>query len=145
VEPSVRDEVEKTIDTIRNALDNYEFKKISDTAIGLAAFGNRYLQSKEPWKLTKTKPNEAKNIIHNCLWISKALAVLIEPLLPTKAEELWKQLGTPRKNTLISEALESLTIGTPIIKPKPLFEQISEETISELSEAVSNRIKEASG
>jgi methionyl-tRNA synthetase len=145
VELSVRDEVEKTIDTIRDALDNYEFKKIADTAMGLAAFGNRYLQSKEPWKLTKTKPIEAKNIIHNCIWISKALAVLIEPLLPTKAEELWKQLGTPKKNTLISEALESLTIGTPIIKPKPIFEQISEETISELSEAVSNRIKEASG
>jgi len=145
VEPEVRAEVEKTIEIIRNGLDEYEFKKIADAIIGLAAYGNRYLQSKEPWKLTKTEPEKAAGVIHNCLWLTKALAVLMEPMLPFKVEAIWEQLGTPRKDVPLTEALEPLEIGTPIAKPTPLFEQISDETLAELSEMVSKRIEEASG
>lgn len=145
VEPEVRAEVEKTIEAIRYGLDEYEFKKIADAIIGLAGYGNRYLQSREPWKLTKTDPEKAAGTIHNCLWLTKALAVLMEPMLPFKAEEVWEQLGTPRKDVPLAEALEPLTAGTPITKPKPLFEQISDETLAELSEMVSKRIEEASG
>jgi methionyl-tRNA synthetase len=145
VEPEVIAEVVKTIDTIRYGLDEYEFKKIADAVMSLAAYGNRYLQSREPWKLTKAEPEKAAGVIHNCLWLTKALAVLMEPMLPFKAEEVWAQLGTPRKDVPLAEALEPLTAGTPIAKPKPLFEQISDETLAELSEMVSKRIEEASG
>ena len=145
VEPEVREEVEKTIETIRDGLDEYEFKKIADAIIGLAAYGNRYLQSREPWKLTKTESEKAAGVIHNCLWLTKALAVLMEPLLPFKVEAIWEQLGTPRKDAPLTEALEPLEIGTPIAKPTPLFEQISDETLAELSEMASKRIEEASG
>jgi methionyl-tRNA synthetase len=145
VEPEVRAEVEKTIEAIRDGLDEYEFKKIADAVMGLAAYGNRYLQSREPWKLIKTDPEKAAEAIHNCLWLTKALAVLMEPLLPSKAEAVWEQLGTPKKDVPLTEALEPLEAGTPIAKPKPLFEQISDETLAELGEMVSKRIEEASG
>ncbi len=145
VEPEVRAEVEKTIEAIRDGLDEYEFKKIADAVMGLAAYGNRYLQSREPWKLTKTDPEKAAETIHNCLWLTKALAVLMEPLLPSKAEAVWEHLGTPKKDVPLTEALEPLAAGTPITKPKPLFEQISDETLAELGEMVSKRIEEASG
>jgi methionyl-tRNA synthetase len=145
VEPEVRAEVEKTIEAIRDGLDEYEFKKIADAVLALAAYGNRYLQSKEPWKLTKTEPEKAARVIHNSLWLTKALAVLIEPMLPFKAEAVWEQLGSPRKDVPLTEALEPLEVGTPIAKPKPLFEQISDEALAELSDMVSKRIEEASG
>jgi len=96
-------------------------------------------------KLTKTDPEKAAETIHNCLWLTKALAVLMEPLLPSKAEAVWEQLGTPKKDVPLAEALEPLAAGTPIAKPKPLFEQISDETLAELGERVSKRIEEASG
>ncbi len=145
VEPEVRAEVEKTIEAIRDGLDEYEFKKIADAVMSLAGYGNRYLQAREPWKLTKTDPEKAAGTIHNCLWLTKAIAVLMEPMLPFKAEEVWEQLGTPRKDVPLTEALEPLAAGIPIAKPTPLFEQISDETLAELSEMVSRRIEEASG
>ncbi|MDP6458323.1 MAG: methionine--tRNA ligase [Candidatus Bathyarchaeota archaeon] len=145
VDPMVMAEVENTIEKIRDGLDEYEFKKIADSIIGLAAYGNRYLQSGEPWKLTKTDPEKAAETIHNCLWLIKALAVLMEAIFPFKAKEVWRQLGTPKKDTLIAEALMPLDAGTPIAKPTPIFEQVSKETIAELSELVSKRIEEASG
>jgi methionyl-tRNA synthetase len=145
VEPEVREEIEKVIETIRDGLDEYEFKKIVDAVIGLAAYGNRYLQSREPWKLTKTDPKKASEAIHNSLWIVKAIAVLIEPVMPSKSEAIWEQLGTPRKDAIIEEALASLKVGTPLGKPEILFEQIPEETIKEYTEMVLERIEGARG
>jgi methionyl-tRNA synthetase len=145
VEPEVRAEVKKTIKAIRDGLDEYEFKKIADAIIGLSAYGNRYLQSREPWKLIKTDPKKAADAIYNSLWLTKAIAVLMEPLLPFKAEAVWEQLGNPRKDVPLAEALEPLIVGTTIGKPKPLFEQISDEALAEFSEMVSRRIQEASG
>ncbi len=145
VEPEVRAEVEKAIVTIREGLDEYEFKKVSDAVIALASYGNRYLQSREPWNLVKTDPEGARQAIHNSLWIVKALAVLMEPLMPGKAEAVWGQLGEPGKDAPLSEALEPLIAGTPIEKPSPIFEQVSEETISSLVEMVAERIARARG
>ena len=145
VEPEVRAEVEKAIQTIRDGLDEYQFKKIADAILALAAYGNRYLQSKEPWKLRKTDPGKAQGVIHNCLWLTKALAVLIEPVMPGKATALWSQLGEARRDAPLAEALEPLKAETILGKPAPLFEQIPEETIEELTEMVAKRIAEAEG
>jgi len=145
VEQEVKEEVEKAIESIREGLDEYEFKKVADTVLALASYGNRYLQAKEPWNLGKTDPEAAQNAIHNCLWLTKALAVLMEPVMPGKAEAVWRQLGDPRSDTPLAEALEPLKAGTPLEKPSPLFEQIPDELIEELSEMVAERIAKASG
>ncbi|RLI08075.1 methionine--tRNA ligase, partial [Candidatus Bathyarchaeota archaeon] len=83
---------------------------------------------------------------HNCLWLVKAIAVLMEPVMPAKADALWAQLyGEPRRNVPLSEALAPLVTGTKIGKPTPLFEQVPEEEIKRLSEMVSQRIAKARG
>ena len=69
----------------------------------------------------------------------------MEPVMPGKAELVWSQLGDPRKDTPLTEALEPLKSGTPLDKPKPLFEQIPEELLEELSTMVEERIKKAEG
>jgi methionyl-tRNA synthetase len=146
VEPTVRKAVEEALQAIRDSLDEYEFKKIADAIISLAAFGNRYLQSNEPWKLRKDDTEKAQQAIHNCLWLTKAIAVLMEPVTPAKAETLWAQLyGEARKNVPLSEALEPLELGVEIREPTPLFEQIPDEEIEQLAETVSQRIARARG
>jgi methionyl-tRNA synthetase len=145
VEGEVRAEVEKAIAAIREGLDEFEFKKVVDSVLALAAYGNRYLQAKEPWNIRKTDPEAASNAIHNCLWLTKALAVLMEPVMPGKAAAVWEQLGDPRSDTPLAEALEPLKVGTPLEKPSPIFEQIPDELIEELSEMVAERIAKASG
>ena len=145
VEQEVKEEVERAIESIREGLDEYEYKKVTDTVLALASYGNRYLQAKEPWNLGKTDPEAARNAIHNCLWLTKALAVLMEPLMPGKAKAVWGQLGDPKEETPLGEALELLKAGTPLKKPMPIFDQIPDELIGELSEMVAERIAKASG
>ena len=58
---------------------------------------------------------------------------------------VWSQLGDPKKDVPVAEALEPLKAGTSLSKPRPLFQQIPEEQIAELSEMVAERISKASG
>ncbi len=146
VEPEVRGEVERAIDSILEGLDSYEFKKISDGVLSLASFGNRYLQAAEPWKLIRVDPARAKVKVHNLLWLTKALAVLMEPIMPGKAEELWLQLtGEGRANTPLVEALKPLEAGGRLGEPRPLFMMVQEEAARELSAIISRRVASASG
>ncbi len=143
VEPEVRKTVEDALEAIRDGLDEYEFKKIADAVLGIAAYGNRYFQLREPWKLRKEDPDKAAEVVHNAVWLSKALAVLMEPIMPFKAEALWKQLGDPRVGAPLEEALAPLKAGTPLEKPETLFVQIPEDEIEALTETMERRIARA--
>jgi len=146
VEPEVREKVETAIEEIREGLDIYEFKKVADAVLGLAAYGNKYLQENEPWKLRKEQPEKAKQTVYNCLWLAKALAVLVEPIMPRKAEELWSQLtGEARSNVPMGEALEPLRYGIKLGEPKPLFKQIPDELMEQLTSITEERIANAKG
>ncbi|MBD3207369.1 methionine--tRNA ligase [Candidatus Bathyarchaeota archaeon] len=145
VEPEVRDQVERALDVIRDGVDEYEFKKVSDAILGLADFGNKYIQKNEPWKIDKTDPERARDIIHNVVWLTKALAVFVEPIMPNKSKEIWNQLGNPSENVPLYEALAPLEAGRKIEKPEPLFDQIPEEEIAALTEAMVRRIYSAKG
>ena len=146
VEPEVREKVETAIEEIREGLDIYEFKKVADAVLGLAAYGNKYLQENEPWKLRKEQPEKAKQTVYNCLWLAKALAVLVEPIMPRKAEELWSQLtGEARSNVPMGEALEPLRYGIKLGEPKPLFKQIPGELMEQLTSITEERIANAKG
>jgi methionyl-tRNA synthetase len=146
VEPRVRKVVEGAIKEIREGLDEYEFKRVVDAVLAVASYGNRYLQEGEPWRRIKTAPEEARVVVHNALWLVKALAILIEPIMPFKAEELWRQLGYGKRcNVPLTEALEPLKAGLDLGEPRPLFEKISEEKVEELSDRIARRVREAGG
>jgi len=145
VEPEVRKQVEESIEAIRDGLDEYEFKKISDAVLAVASYGNRYIQSNEPWKLQKENPEKAAEVIHNVLWLTKALAVLMEPIMPVKAQEIWTQFSEPMENIPLEEALTPLKIGNEVKKPERLFKQLPEEDIEALEETMIRRISRAEG
>ena len=146
VEAEVREAVEAALQAIRDGLDEYEFKKIADAVISLASFGNRYLQAGEPWRSRKTDPAKAKQAIHSCLWLAKAIAVVMEPVMPAKAAALWSQLcGEPRRNVPLSEALEPLPHGAKLGEPSLLFKRVPDEEIERLTEIITQRIEMAKG
>ncbi len=79
--------------SVDRQMQEYEFKGAVDTVMALAAFGNTYIQTNAPWKLIKTDRAAAAQVIKNSVQIAKALALLIEPVMPEKAQECWAQLG----------------------------------------------------
>ena len=143
-EPENMNQVQATIQSIKEGLDEYEFKKISDAVTGLATHGNRYLQAKEPWSHIKTDPEAAEDAIHNSLWLTKAIAVLIEPITPFKAEKTLQAFNLA-PSPKIDEALAPLSPGQPLKRPELLFRQLSEAELEILSEELTNRIRTARG
>ncbi|MDD1723840.1 MAG: methionine--tRNA ligase, partial [Methanospirillum sp.] len=140
-DPEILKRISGTMDTVTSLVGNYDFKGAVDTILSLAAWGNTYIQGKEPWKLAKTDPAEMAQVMRNCLQIAKSLVLLIEPVMPERAAEIWLQLG--EKNAIDECGFESglvdLTAG-PLPAPSIVFTKIDDKKVTELDSLLRKRI-----
>ncbi|MFX1332792.1 MAG: methionine--tRNA ligase, partial [Promethearchaeota archaeon] len=137
--------IEDTIETVIDGVNEYELKKVSDAILGLATVGNEYFQANQPWALIKEDKGKCGEVLFNALSLTKALAVLIEPILPSAAETVWKQLGLDSDvhTVLLEEALVPLEVGGKLGKPVPVISKIDDKLLAELQETTYARIKAA--
>ncbi|AHF98793.1 methionyl-tRNA synthetase [Halostagnicola larsenii XH-48] len=144
VSPDVEDRIEGAIGEVREAVNDYSIRGIGQAATRLAQFGNEYIQRNEPWKLTDEEPEQAAQVIRDCVQIAKAVGVLIAPITPDKAQALWEQLGEDGavEDARIEDALEAPP--RHFAEPGELFEKIEDERVDELNEKLAERVDAAS-
>jgi methionyl-tRNA synthetase len=145
LEPKLKKAIEKTIEAVIDGINEYELKKVSDAILGLASTGNEYFQTNKPWALVKEDKEKCGEVLFNALALTKALAVLIDPILPSTAEKVWKQIGLKSDvhNVQLEEALNPLEVGSKLGKPVPVISKIDDALLAELQEATNARIKAA--
>jgi methionyl-tRNA synthetase len=143
----VSDEVEREIEAamgdFREAVNDYRVRGLGRAPVELAKFGNEYIQRHEPWKLTDDDPEKATQVIRDCVQLSKAIAVLMEPVLPGKAEQLWAQLG---EGGNVHDAELGAALSRPpaeFDEPGELFEKIEDDRVEELNRQLQERIETA--
>jgi methionyl-tRNA synthetase len=144
VDPAITAGIEKSLATVDQLMRDYEFKGAVDAIMALAAFGNTYIQTNAPWKLIKTDRAAAARVIKNCVQIAKALALLIEPVMPDAAERCWKQLGY--YDSVAKHPVSDATHPVPeacIKPPTPLFVKMEDTQIAELDALLRKRVAEA--
>jgi len=144
VDPAITAEIEKSLATVDQLMRDYEFKGAVDAIMALAAFGNSYIQANAPWKLIKTDRTAAAQVIKNAVQIVKALALLIEPVMPDTAERCWKQLGY--YDSVAKHPISDATHPVPeacIKAPTPLFTKMEDTQIAELEALLNKRVAEA--
>jgi methionyl-tRNA synthetase len=144
VDPAILQEIEKSLATVDGLMKEYEFKGAVDAVMSLAAFGNTYIQTNAPWKLVRTDRAGAAQVIKNCVQIVKALALLIEPVMPDKAQECWKMLGY--YDEVARHPVSDATCPVPescLKAPVPLFAKIEEAQVAELDALLKKRVSEA--
>ncbi len=137
-------EIRQTMAAIDTAMNEYEFKTAVDAVLGLAASGNTLIQSNAPWKLIKTDRDAAAQVIADALQIVRALAILIDPVMPETAGRIWGMLGLP--DPIADEGLEGCTAPLapgPLAMPTPLFSRIEEKRVTELDALLTARVAEA--
>jgi methionyl-tRNA synthetase len=144
VDPAILTEIEKSLSNIDGLMREYEFKGAVDAMMALAAFGNTYIQTNAPWKMIKTDRETAAQVIKNCIQIAKAVALLLEPVMPSKAQECWTMLGYNDRvsDHPISEAVRQVP-ETVLRVPAPLFAKMEEDQIRELDSLLQKRVAEA--
>ncbi|WP_336361052.1 methionine--tRNA ligase [Haladaptatus sp. ZSTT2] len=139
----VRERIQQAISEFGDGLNDYSIRQATTAGVRLAQFGNEYIQRNEPWKLTDDDPEKAAQVIYDCVQLSKALAVILAPALPEKADNLWSQLGE-------DGSVHDVGIEAALDEPQPdfdapseLFEKIPDEQVEKLNEKLEQAIAAA--
>ena len=118
--------LERKFEEATAELEAFRLKAALRAVVEVAREGNRYLNEREPWRLVKEKPDEARTVLYVAIRLAKALAILLAPFMPSSADRLWAMLGLPGSVHEASwdEALEPLEPGHAIREPEPLFRKV---------------------
>ena len=140
VSEEVRERIEGAMDEFREGVNDYSVRAVGQSAVKLAGFGNEYIQRHEPWN---AEDPERAAVIRDCVQLSKAVAVLAEPIMPGMAERLWDQLD--EKGSVHETALDGALDAPPteFDAPDEPFEHIDEERVAELNEKLEAQIAAA--
>jgi methionyl-tRNA synthetase len=143
IEEEVTSKIKETIGVVKASIDEYEPKRLVDSVMALANFGNSYFQSRKPWELVKDDKEACGEVIKNAIQIVKALAILFEPVMPSKMETLWEHLGMKGDihEIAITEALKVIESGSALAKPMMLFDRVEDETIARMQDILQERIE----
>jgi len=144
VSEEVRERIQDAVEQFRAGVNEYSLREVASATTELAKFGNEYIQRNEPWNLVDDDPEEAEQVIRDCVQIAKAVAVLLEPIAPEKAQQVWEQLGEDGQvgDALLEHALEAPP--AEFDEPAELFEKIEDDRVEELNEKLAERVAAAS-
>ena len=136
----IRAHIEDAVERFETAVREYDIRALGEVAIDLAAVGNEYIQRNEPWNLVDDDPDRAAQVIRDCVQLTRACAVLMQPVMPGKAQHLWEHVGASGD---VSDVELSAALDAPAAEfgePGELFEQVDEETIAELNAQLRERV-----
>jgi len=140
----VAERIDEAVAEFEEAVADYDLRTVADAAVELADYGNEYIQRNEPWNLVDESPDEAAQVIRDCVQLSKAVAVLMQPVLPEKAQDAWEQLG--ESGTVEDAKLDAALESPPaeFDEPEELFAKVEDDEIEALNEDLRERVEEAS-
>lgn len=137
-------EFEKAItelpDKVGEYIANYEFREGLLEIFKVAKIGNKYFNDQEPWKAVKENPQKAANTLYLSNQLSKTLAILLKPYMPTKADEIAKIMNIDVPEDWKS-AKTPLLEGHEINKAKPLFKKIDDDVIDKQIAKLNENLK----
>ena len=141
VSEDVAARVDEAVDEFHEAVNEYDLRGASEAGVRLARFGNEYIQGHEPWKLEDGGAEQAQ-VIRDCVQIAKAVAVLVEPYMPEKAERAFAQLG---EDADVHEVTVDAVRDAPgaFGEPDELFAQVEDDRVEELEAKLAEKVADA--
>jgi len=119
--------VRETEARVRAHLEKAELRDALKETLDLADLGNKLFQDSEPWKLVKSDPAAAQNLLGNLVHLVRDLGLLIEPYLPTTGAKIRKFLTVSSDNW---DQLGHLTSGLVVAPTEILFKKLEDEEIT---------------
>lgn len=123
-------------DEAEAAFTNLEFSRGLEAIWRVVGAGNRFIDDRAPWRLMKEgKTEEAGGVLYSVLELLRSVAIMVSPVMPTVAQEIWNQLGITKDIACAKWTDEKswglMTPGTRIIGPQPIFPRIETKKVSE--------------
>jgi methionyl-tRNA synthetase len=114
---------------IADAIEAYRMRDAQNEMMNLARAGNKFLTETEPWKLNKTDPAKAAEVIEKCLQLAANLAVVCAPFLPNTSNKMAEMLNIEIGGWETAGRTHVIDAGHQIGKAELLFQKIEEEEI----------------
>jgi len=101
-------------------------KEALDLALAELREGNRWFQEARPWSASD---EDRRRTVYEALWLVKAAAVWLAPVLPFSSAEVFRMLGYPEAPGPgdWDEALRPVPPGQPLGDIRPLFPRIERD------------------
>ncbi|NML20763.1 methionine--tRNA ligase [Pseudoflavitalea sp. G-6-1-2] len=145
-------EFEITKGKVEAHLEQFKFRDALAEVIELSSKGNKYLQTKEPWKVEKKLADNPElqkdidNTMHICLQLTANLAILINPFLPFTAQKMLQKMKVVEKMLEWENAGKTklLSVGYSLRAPELLFNKIEEDVVkAQVEKLHANLVKPA--
>lgn len=89
----ISNRIEKGFEIVGRKIEKGNFKDAIDEAFELARFGNKYYDTKTPWKTRATDPEDCGNTLFNCVQLIANISELLTPFLPFSSAFIERWLG----------------------------------------------------
>ena len=136
----LKEQAKKTLAGTRDGVVEMNPGGILDGAWELVREANRFAEAQAPWNLAKDpeKRVELEVTVYGLLETMRHLSVLLFPVMPGKAEEMWAQLGIPdRIDTVQIQDLQAwggLRAGGSVQGGGAVFPRIEKKPVENLVE-----------
>jgi len=148
-------EISKFINSSRDQflqqLDAFAFSRALETAWSVVALVDKTISNAKPWDLAKhpEQKQTLDNVLYSAAESLRWLAVMLYPVMPNAAAEIWHQLGLPDgPNNIDPRKLEwhELEGGTKIGEVKPVFPRMDKaKVMKEINEGIGTAGKSSEG
>ncbi|KAJ4024473.1 methionyl-tRNA synthetase [Fusarium irregulare] len=121
---SLESTLENAPETIRRDMDEINLSNALRGIFELLREANRLLSDTEPWKMVKDQDPNARTridwVIFRCAEAVRIAGILLQPIMPTKAQKLLDGLGVKAERRTIEFARKDadLEYGTPALPTK---------------------------
>ena len=122
------DDVEQAAQRVQEGMKKIDFSSALGAVWQLLAAANRFVDERAPWDLHKAgKTVELEAALYDMLDCLRVVAIMVAPVMPAVAEEIWSQLGlsdfagTTRWSQCVAGRLPA---GGSIERGKPIFPRI---------------------
>ena len=100
-----------------------EINKVLNNIMTLTEEANIYIDREAPWKLIKTDPIKASEVLYELLEALRYIAIMLQPFIPSSANKMLDQLGVANNQREFKHLIKrfSLVPNVSINQPEPIF------------------------
>ncbi|MCK9408380.1 MAG: methionine--tRNA ligase [Bacteroidetes bacterium] len=119
---------------ISDLIEQFKFRDATMEMMNGARAANKYFNDSEPWKTSKTQPEQCGTTLNICLNIVRSLAVLFSPIVPFSSDKVWKMMnlqGSISDEHWMNAGEAQLSEGHQLGQSEILFTKIEDSTIEQ--------------
>ena len=134
--------VENTVLQYEKFMDDMDINAAIKVIWTLISRTNKYIDETGPWALAKdeAKRSRLNTVLYNLAETLRVVSILIYPLMPVTAPEIWKQLGIEQDFATVTfadaKSWGKLPAGTKVGKAAPIFPRIEDKPVETTPEPV---------